>query len=58
MMWAAAIVVYAALSIWFFLSIMEYTYRKDKWYDYPILFPTLAIIHVSSTVITLIRWFK
>ena len=58
MIWTLAIIVYTVLSIWYFLLITGHTYRKDKWYDYPILFPTFMIIHVSSAVVTVVRWLK
>lgn len=31
-------------SVWYFLSLMGYKFRKDKWYDYPILLPAVVII--------------
>lgn len=58
MSWALMIIVYTALSLWFFVSVMSHIYRKDKWYDYPILLPVLVIIYVSSAVVTVIRWVK
>jgi len=58
MIWVGGVIVYTALSVWYFLSIMASTYHKDKWYDYLILFPTLAIIHIASAVVASVRWFK
>jgi hypothetical protein len=33
------LIIWTVISIWYFLSIMGYKYRKQKWYDYPLLVP-------------------
>lgn len=41
------------ISFWFFFSIMGYKFRKDKWYDYPLLAPVLVITTIAGWISTL-----
>lgn len=43
------IVLWTIVSICYFFSIMGYKFRKDKWYDYPLMLPTLCIAAVIGT---------
>lgn len=52
------LVIWCVISFWFFLSIMGYKYRKDKWYDWPLLAPVLVIFTIAGWVSTLFGWNK
>jgi hypothetical protein len=52
------IVIYTIISFWFFFSIMGYKFRKDKWYDYPLLAPVFVVATVVGWVSTLFGWNK
>jgi hypothetical protein len=34
---------------------MGYKFRKDKWYDYPLMLPTLCIAPVIAAVIGIVN---
>jgi len=46
------------VSVCYFFSIMGYKFRKDKWYDYPLMLPTLYIAIGLFTVIGFYWWIK
>ena len=52
------LVIYTIISFWFFFSIMGYKYRKEKWYDYPLLVPVIVVGTVGGWVSTLFGWYK
>ena len=52
------LVIWCVISFWFFLSIMGYKYRKDKWYDYPLLAPVFVIATIAGWISTLFGWNK
>jgi hypothetical protein len=52
------IVIYTIISFWFFFSIMGYKFRKEKWYDYPLLAPFFVVATVAGWVSTLFGWNK
>lgn len=41
-----ALLSYTAASIAFFLSIMGQKYRKQRWYDWPMLTPALGVAYI------------
>jgi len=41
--------IWTIVGAWFFLSVMGYKYRKEKWYDRPLLVPVIPIAYI-------IRW--
>jgi len=46
MIWIFGIVLYIAISVWWFLHIMGEKFRKEKWYDWPMLLPALGICYL------------
>ena len=54
----AGIVTWTVISVWYFLSIMGYKFRKDKWYDWPLLAPVFAVATVAGWISTLFGWNK
>jgi hypothetical protein len=52
------LVIYTIISFWFFFSIMGYKFRKEKWYDYPLLAPVIVVVTVGGWVSTLFGWNK
>ncbi len=54
----AFLIVWTIISFWFFLSIMGYKFRKDKWYDWPLLLPVFVIAHIAAAVSTFFGWNK
>ena len=51
-------ILYTVISVWYFLHLMGQKYRKQKWYDYPILMPVFVIINVYARINRLIKWMK
>ena len=49
------LVLWTIVSVCYFLSIMGYKFRKDKWYDYPLMLPTLCIAPVIAAVIGIVN---
>lgn len=58
MIWFLCILVYTAISIWYFLNIMGYKFRKGRWYDYPLLAPVSVIATIAGWIRTLVGWNK
>ena len=52
------LVIWTIISFWLFFSIMGYKYRKDKWYDWPLLAPFFVVVTVVGWVSTLFGWNK
>lgn len=50
MIWLLGILVYTLVSGWFFLSTMGMKYRKEHWYDWPLLLPTLVIAYIVGYI--------
>lgn len=48
MVWLLGIVFYTVISAGFFLYNMGMKDRKDRWYDWPLMLPALAIIYLIS----------
>ena len=46
------LVLWTIVSVCYFFSIMGYKFRKNKWYDYPLMLPALCI----AAVIGVVRW--
>jgi hypothetical protein len=46
------LVIWTIVSVCYFFSIMGYKFRKDKWYDYPLMLPALCI----AAVVGFVRW--
>lgn len=46
------------ISFWYFFHIMGYKFRKDKWYDYPLLAPVFVIAIIAGWISTLFGWNK
>lgn len=47
------IVLWTIISFWFFFSIMGYKFRKEKWYDWPLLLPFMITVEIVTAVSTL-----
>ena len=45
------IVLWTVISFWFFFSIMGYKFRKEKWYDRPLLAPFFVVA-------TMVGWIR
>jgi hypothetical protein len=52
------LVAWTIISFWFFLSTMGYKYRKEKWYDYPLLIPVIVVAKIATVVSTFFGWNK
>ena len=49
------ILLYTGISVWYFLHLVGQKYRKQKWYDYPMLTPAIVIINMYVWVDRLIK---
>ena len=48
MIWIIGILIYTGLSFWFFLSVLAYPHRNQKWYDYPLMIPVLVVAFIFN----------
>ena len=46
MIWLLIILLYTSASVGYFLYRMGDKFRKDKWYDWPLMLPALAIAYI------------
>jgi hypothetical protein len=42
--------IWTAVGVWFFLSVMGHKYRKEKWYDKILLLPVMPIVYILAWV--------
>jgi hypothetical protein len=43
---ASIYLVWTIIGGWFFLHLVGQKYRKQKWYDYPLILPVLPITYI------------
>ena len=46
MIWLLSILLYTIVSVWFFLHTMGFKFRKERWYDWSLMLPALAIAYI------------
>jgi hypothetical protein len=52
------LVIWSVISFRFFWSIMGQKFRKDKWYDWPLLTPASVIFTIAFWISTFFGWNK
>jgi len=53
---AVGILIWTIISVWHFISSIGDKFRKDKWYDYILFPPALALAYTIGFTIRGIKW--
>jgi hypothetical protein len=40
--------IWTTIGVWFFLDVIGQKYRKQKWYDWPLIMPVMPILYIMG----------